>query len=181
MRARRIARAVLALALVLLLAAVARPWVARVVRTVRLVRQAPPPALPVPVVGVSASRLADTWGAARSGGRRHEGIDIFAPRGTPVRSTTRGLVLWRGWNRLGGRALTVLGPGGQRHYYAHLEAWAGPGAGDWVEEGDLLGFVGDSGNATGTPPHLHYGIYAWEGGALDPYPLLAGTARPGRR
>ena len=178
MKARRIFRALLLLALAAVLAWWARPWIGRAVRTVRLVRQAPPLALPVPVEGVPAARLADTWGAARSEGRRHEGIDIFAPRGTPVRSTTPGLVVWRGWNRLGGRVVSMLGPGGQRHYYAHLEDWAGPGAGDWVEEGDLLGFVGDSGNAAGTPPHLHYGIYAWGGGALNPYPLLTETAPP---
>ena len=77
-----------------------------------------PSSLPLPLPGV---RFADTWGAARSQGRRHEGVDIFAPRNTPVLSTTRGRVLNVGPNTLGGRTVMVLGPGGARHYYAHLE------------------------------------------------------------
>lgn len=125
--------------------------------------------LPNPLPGQS---LVDTWGAARSEGRRHEGVDIFAPRGTPIRSTTPGVVLNVGENRLGGRTVMILGPGGQRHYYAHLERYREDlGEGDWVEAGDVVGYVGDSGNAQGTPPHLHYGIYG-PGGAINPYPLL---------
>lgn len=77
----------------------------------------------------------------------------------------------RGWNRLGGRTISILGPGGQIHYYAHLEGYDDPDLGDWVETGEVIGYVGDSGNAQGTPPHLHYGIY--EGGeAINPYPRL---------
>jgi murein DD-endopeptidase MepM/ murein hydrolase activator NlpD len=66
----------------------------------------------------------------------------------------------------------VLGPGGQRHYYAHLDRFAGVFAGMRVQAGTLLGYVGNSGNAKGTPPHLHYGIYT-ASGAINPYPLLA--------
>ncbi|AWN21870.1 M23 family peptidase [Deinococcus irradiatisoli] len=124
--------------------------------------------LPLPLPGV---RFADTWGAARSQGRRHEGVDIFAPRGTPIRSTTRGLVLDVGPNGLGGRTVMILGPGGARHYYAHLERYPDLARGDWVEIGTVVGYVGDSGNAKGTPTHLHYGIYT-SGGAVNPYPLL---------
>ncbi|HVS01028.1 MAG TPA: M23 family metallopeptidase, partial [Thermoanaerobaculia bacterium] len=134
-------------------------------------REPAPEALPVPVEGVVPRRLVDTWGASRSDGRTHQGIDIFAPLGTPVSSTTRGLVVNKGWNRLGGRTVTVLGPGGQRHYYAHLDEWDAPEPGDWVAPGTVLGYVGTSGNAAGTPPHLHYGIYEVEG-ARNPYPLL---------
>jgi len=73
---------------------------------------------------------------------------------------------------LGGRKGWVLGPARQRHYYAHLDSFAeGLAAGDVVWPGDTLGGVGDSGNARGTPTHLHYGVYG-EGGALDPLPLL---------
>lgn len=172
---RRLVRFLVTLALLALAATWARPYAERAVRVVRLLREEPPLALPVPVEGVRASRIADTWRTARSGGRRHEGVDIFAPRGTPVRSTTPGLVVQKGWNRLGGRVVTLIGPGGQRHYYAHLEQFAGPGPGDWVEEGDLLGFVGDSGNAAGTPTHLHYGIYSPGGEAQNPHPLLTAT------
>lgn len=159
------------LLLLLLLLAWAYPYLENAVRFVRLLREPPPVSLPVPVEGVARSRLADTWGAARSGGRTHEGIDIFAPRGTAVLSTTRGIVINKDWNRLGGRIVTVLGPGGWYHYYAHLEDWAEPARGHWVEAGTVLGYVGNSGNAEGTSPHLHYGIYE-TGGARNPYPLL---------
>ncbi|BDP42688.1 peptidase M23 [Deinococcus aetherius] len=124
--------------------------------------------LPNPLPG---RNLVDTWGAARSEGRRHEGVDIFAPRDTPIRATTRGVVLNVGENRLGGRTVMVLGPGRQRHYYAHLERYADIREGQWIEAGDVVGSVGDSGNAQGTPTHLHYGIYT-AGGAVNPYPLL---------
>lgn len=121
------------------------------------------------------ARLVDTYGAPRSSGRRHEGIDIFAPRHTPVLSTTRGVIVRRGDNRLGGRVVMVLGPGGQLHYYAHLEVFSELPLGAWVEPGLVLGYVGISGNAQVTPPHLHYGIYQPGGGAIDPYPLLRPT------
>lgn len=132
--------------------------------------QQAPAVLPVPVAGVSQRQLVDTWGAARSSGRRHEGIDIFARRGTPVRSTTEGIVMRLGISKLGGRNVWILGPGGQRHYYAHLDSQTALSAGDRVRPGTVLGTVGNTGNAVGTPPHLHYGIYV--GGAQNPYPLL---------
>lgn len=115
--------------------------------------------------------LTDTWGAARSQGRSHEGIDIFAPRGTPIQSTTQGIVSKVGENTLGGRVVVVVGPGGAGHYYAHLEDYADISPNDWVDAGDVIGYVGDSGNAKGTPPHVHYGIYI-NGSAVNPYPLL---------
>lgn len=115
--------------------------------------------------------LTDTWGAARSQGRSHEGIDIFAARGTPIRSTTQGIVSKVGENTLGGRVVVVVGPGGAGHYYAHLENYADISPNDWVDVGDIIGYVGDSGNAKGTPPHVHYGIYI-NGSAVNPYPLL---------
>lgn len=127
-----------------------------------------PSSLPLPLPGV---RFADTWGAARSQGRRHEGVDIFAPRGTKVLSTAKGMILNVGPDRLGGRTVMLLGPGGARHYYAHLERYPDLKRGDWVKLGAVVGYVGDSGNARGTPTHLHYGIYQG-GGAVNPYPLL---------
>lgn len=127
-----------------------------------------PTALPNPLPGAA---LTDTWGGARSGGRTHEGIDIFARRNTPIRATTGGVVLNVGPNGLGGRTVMILGPGGQRHYYAHLERYPALKRGEWVKAGAVVGYVGDSGNARGTPPHLHYGIYT-AGGAINPYPLL---------
>lgn len=137
---------------------------------VSLLQQEPPAenSLPNPVPGQG---LTDTWGAARSQGRTHEGIDIFADRGTPIQSTTQGIVSKVGNNNLGGRVVVVVGPGGAGHYYAHLEDYADIAPNDWVEAGDVIGYVGDSGNAKGTPPHLHYGIYI-NGSAVNPYPLM---------
>lgn len=170
---RRVAVRLVALALLLGFLIWAYPYLRNLGRVVRLLREPPPTTLPVPVEGVDESQLADTWGADRSEGRKHQGIDIFASRGTPVRSATPGVVVRKGWNRLGGKTVTVFGPAGWFHYYAHLDDWDAPATGDWVEAGTVLGYVGDTGNAQGTPPHLHYGIYA-AGRARDPYPLLAG-------
>lgn len=142
------------------------------IEMVRLWQDTMPAVLPVPVEGVARRGLADTWGAARSGGRKHEGIDIFAPRNTPVLSATRGVLLRVGTNELGGSVITVFGPGGYMHYYAHLEAYGRYEEGDLVNPGDTIGYVGTSGNARGTPPHLHYGIYKPSGGAINPYPYL---------
>ena len=115
--------------------------------------------------------LTDTWGAARSQGRSHEGIDIFAKRGTPIQATTQGIVSKVGEDALGGRVVMIIGPGGAGHYYAHLEDYADISPNDWVNTGDTIGYVGDSGNAKGTPPHVHYGIYI-NGSAVNPYLLL---------
>ena len=115
--------------------------------------------------------LVDTWGGARSQGRKHEGIDIFAPRGTPIQATTQGIVSKVGEDALGGRVVMIVGPGGAAYYYAHLEGYADIAPNDWVNSGDIIGYVGDSGNAKGTPTHVHYGIYI-SGSAVNPYPLL---------
>ncbi|VXA87592.1 Peptidase M23 [Acinetobacter sp. 8I-beige] len=129
--------------------------------------------LNVPVQGVSHKQIQDTWGAARGQGRKHQGIDIFAKRGTPVLSATSGIVLDVGLNSLGGQVVWVMGPNLSRHYYAHLDAYAPDiQAGDWVEVGEVLGYVGNTGNAKNTPPHLHYGIYMTGKGAVNPYPYL---------
>ncbi|WP_296947940.1 M23 family metallopeptidase [uncultured Massilia sp.] len=160
--------------------ALLRPWLESVAYMVRLGGMPAPAVLPVPVAGVQPAQLADTWGGARSGGRRHEGIDIFARRGTPVLSSTEGVVLRVGTNRLGGQVVWVLGPGGQRHYYAHLDRHGDVHAGMRVAPGSVVGYVGNTGNARTTPPHLHYGIYV-AGGAINPYPLLRPRAGAGRR
>ena len=139
----------------------------------QLMRMESPPMLPVPVDRVRPQQLRDTWNGPRPGGRQHKGIDIFAKRGTPVRSTTRGIVASVGTNQLGGRVVRVFGPDGEWHYYAHLERFAPIQPGDVINDGTILGYVGDSGNAKGTPPHLHYGIYRMRGGAMNPYPRLA--------
>lgn len=149
-----------------------RPGFERVRAIYSLARRPAPDALPSPVASPRA-RFTDTWGAARSGGRRHEGIDIFAPRGTPVLSTTDGVITRLGTNRLGGQIVGVLGPALEWHYYAHLDRFGDIREGGIVRAGDVLGYVGNTGNAQGTPPHLHYGVY--RGGALNPYPRLSAT------
>lgn len=147
------------------------PTIERALYMMRLTAMPKPGVLPMPVEGVRVSALRDTWDGASSEGRKHEGIDIFAKRGTPVRSSTEGIVMQVGANRLGGLVVWVTGPGGQRHYYAHLERYADVEAGTRIEAGRLLGYVGNTGNARGTPPHLHYGVYD-VGRAINPYPLL---------
>lgn len=143
---------------------------------VRLTAMPTPPSLHLPVVTVKPAALRDSWHAARAGGRRHEGIDIFSRKGTPVQATTEGIVIRRGRNRLGGKVVWVLGPGGQRHYYAHLDRFADVAIGQRIAAGTVLGYVGNSGNARTTPPHLHYGIYSGSG-AINPYPLLSPKAK----
>jgi len=173
---RLVGRLALALLLLLLLFLAEAPlkmaWYAA-----RLAAMPAPQSLAMPVDGVHRTALRDNWHAPRDGGaRRHEGLDIFAPRGRPVRATTEGIVLDVGNNRLGGQVVWVLGPGGQRHYYAHLDRFSDVRRGQRVASGNVLGYVGTTGNARGTPPHLHYGIYT-NAGAINPYPLLARDAR----
>lgn len=176
--ARRVLRYVAAGCVVALLAYRAwhQPFMAYPRAVAALAHAPAPDALPVPVQGVRARQIADTWGGIRSGGRHHQGVDIFAPRGTPVHSTTRGLVLSMRDGGLGGRQVWIFGPGGERHYYAHLDGWDPDlHVGDLVRPGSRLGVVGDSGNACGTPTHLHYGIYTARG-AVDPWPRLRAGA-----
>jgi murein DD-endopeptidase MepM/ murein hydrolase activator NlpD len=149
-----------------------QPFMARPRMLWELSQMPPPAAVSMPVEGVAVGQVADTFGAPRGSDRSHHGVDIFARRGTPVLSATRGVVSSLREGGLGGRQVWVYGPSGQRHYYAHLDDWEpGLAEGDVVLEGSALGVVGDTGNARGTPPHLHYGIYA-PGGAIDPLPLL---------
>jgi murein DD-endopeptidase MepM/ murein hydrolase activator NlpD len=162
-----------ALAIATLIAVWIQPALLRVPTLLSLLFEKTPTKLIVPVQHVAASDLADTWGAPRGVDRRHEGIDIFAPRGRPVISTTNGVVFKVGENSLGGNVVRVLGPGWRWHYYAHLDRFADIKPGSKVQPGTVLGYVGDTGNARGTPYHLHYGIYDFMGGARNPYPLLA--------
>lgn len=128
--------------------------------------------LVVPVENVRVKQIGDSWHAPRSGGRHHEGQDIFARRGTSVYSATHGYVMRKGENSLGGKTVFVVGAGGRSYYYAHLDDYAPELAvGDWVTPETVLGYVGTTGNAAGTAPHLHFGVYAG-GGAVNPLPLL---------
>lgn len=154
-----------------------------IARIAQLYAAEPDQQLAVPVTGVSRSQINDSWQAPRAGGdRRHEGQDIFAPRGTPVLSATNGYVVRVGENKLGGRTVSVMGAGGRIYYYAHLHAYAPEiSFGDFVTAETTLGFVGTTGNAEGTSPHLHFGVYA-PGGAINPLPLLSDRTevRPAR-
>lgn len=154
-----------------------QPFMAVPRTTWEVARMPPPSTLPVPVQGVRPRQIADTFGAPRGSDRTHAGVDIFAKRGTPVLSATRGVVASVREGGLGGRQVWVLGPARERHYYAHLDDWQpGLAAGDVVEPGTPLGTVGTTGNARGTPPHLHYGIYGADG-AYDPLPLFRASTR----
>ena len=139
---------------------------------VRLLTSAPPSSVQIPVMNVAKKEIPNSWGFPRSGGRGHQGVDIFATRGTPVLSATEGIVIRVGTNTLGGQVINVLGPGRQVHYYAHLDRYGGFEEGDVVYPGNIIGYVGNTGNARDTPPHLHYGIYDPAGRALNPWPLL---------
>jgi murein DD-endopeptidase MepM/ murein hydrolase activator NlpD len=138
----------------------------------RLYKISPDATIFMPVIGARVRDIGDTWQAPRSGGRSHEGQDIFAKRGTPVQSAVNGYVMRVGDNSLGGKVVWMVGAGGRRYYYAHLDSF-GPHAitGKEVSTSSIIGYVGATGNASGTPPHLHFGVYG-NGGALDPLELL---------
>jgi peptidoglycan LD-endopeptidase LytH len=123
-----------------------------------------------PIPSLTARAVQSGFGAPRDEGtREHEGVDIFAPRGTPVIAAVDGLAL-TATNTFGGNVVWLHESGSRRTlYYAHLDRWASEGT-TRVRAGDLLGFVGNTGHARTTSPHLHFGIY--EDGAIDPLPLL---------
>jgi len=139
---------------------------------IKLYSQSPDTKLAMPLENVSKRAIADTWQAARGITRRHEGQDIFAPRGTPILSATKGVIYNVGENTLGGQTVSVIGAGGRVYYYAHLDSYArNIKVGDPVTTRTVLGYVGTTGNAQGTPPHLHFGVYT-STGAINPLPLL---------
>ena len=159
-----------------------QPEALRAVRYVITVRIAPL-ARAFPVSGRDERAARSFWGASRDrGARSHQGVDIFAARGTPVVAATGGVVTSVGENRLGGKVVWVVEPGRRwSFYYAHLDRQlVRPGT--RVTAGDTLGLVGNTGNARSTPPHLHFGVYrTGRRGAVDPWPFLArprGDAEP---
>jgi murein DD-endopeptidase MepM/ murein hydrolase activator NlpD len=123
----------------------------------------PPGAITCPVPG---SVFVDSWGAPRSGGRRHEGVDMMAPMGKPVLAPVSGTVSHRS-NTIGGLSFHLNGDDGRYYYGTHLSAY---GSGGHVSAGTVIGFVGDTGNAAGNP-HLHFEIHI-NGSPVNPYPYV---------
>ena len=130
------------------------------------------------------ARFGNDFGAPRMVGTQfehsHQGNDIFAAYGAPLVACERGVVTRIGTDRLGGTKLWLVGQSGTRYYYAHLSAFA-PGLteGLVVESGTLLGYVGDTGNARGTSPHLHFEVHPGGGPAVNPYFLLRAATKVG--
>ncbi len=135
----------------------------------------------MPVVGVQARDLYNSWGASRDGGRRrHKGIDIFAAKGTGVVAVADGIISYIGEQPKGGLCLWLTTEDGTSFYYAHLDRWAaGLFEGMEVRSGDLLGYVGNTGNAKTTPPHLHFAVNDNDE-MVNPYPILT-KANPVKR
>lgn len=131
------------------------------------------PALAFPVKGRDSRQISSYFGAVRDGGRRrHEGVDIFAPKGTPALASVDGIITGVGTNTLGGNvAFLTDNDRNIRLYYAHLDRW-NVSNGQHVSVGDTVGFVGNTGNARTTGPHLHFGIYGFTDGATDPLPYI---------
>lgn len=117
---------------------------------------------------MNGSAYGDSWGAPRSGGRSHEGVDMLAPSGTPIYAVANGAVNFR-QNRLGGNAASLIGDNGNRYYYAHLSGYEGVSR--RVTQGDVIGYNGDTGNATGTP-HLHFEVHPGGGLPVNPTPSV---------
>lgn len=136
-------------------------------------------ALTFPVAGRTTAAVQSFFLDPRDNNRRdHHGIDIFAPRNTPVLAAADGFVSHVGTSNLGGNVVWVWDPRrGQSHYYAHLERQA-VRPGERVAAGDVVGYVGNTGNARTTPPHLHFGIYSRGEGPIDPLPFVSGARGP---
>jgi murein DD-endopeptidase MepM/ murein hydrolase activator NlpD len=138
-------------------------------------------ALEVPVQGVKRSALRDTFSEARGSSRAHEAIDIMAPRRTPVIAAQDGTVAKLFASQAGGLTIYQFDPSATFcYYYAHLDGYAdGLREGQTVHRGDVIGYVGSTGNASADAPHLHFAIFRltperqwWKGEPINPYPVL---------
>jgi murein DD-endopeptidase MepM/ murein hydrolase activator NlpD len=140
-----------------------------------------PAKLLVPVEGIQYAKLTDTFDQPRGQERHHEALDIMAPKGTPVRAAGDGKVVKLFDSKPGGLTLYQFDPNEQHaYYYAHLDRYAdGVKEGMQLKRGELLGYVGATGNADPNAPHLHFAVVAltpekqwWKGTPINPYPLL---------
>jgi peptidoglycan LD-endopeptidase LytH len=138
----------------------------------------------VPVAGVAPGRLSDNYEQSR-GSRKHEAIDILAPHGTPVVAVDDGRIAKLFTSKPGGLTVYHYDPSGQlAYYYAHLQRYAaGLREGQEVRRGDVIGYVGVTGNSDPDAPHLHFAVFRlgtppkwWEGEAVNPYPALSRAA-----
>jgi len=138
-------------------------------------------ALTIPVQGVTAAQLRDTFSEARSQGRVHEALDIMAPRGTPVFAVADGTVEKLFTSVPGGLTIYQFEPDGRyAYYYAHLDRYAdGLHEKQAIRRGEVIGYVGSTGNADPSAPHLHFAIFElgpekqwWKGTAINPYPVF---------
>lgn len=145
------------------------------------VRHSDPSAIAIPVLGITPAQLRDTWGEARSGSRTHQAIDILSARGTPVVAAVDGTILKLYQSGAGGTAIYLSDMDADIvYYYAHLDRYAdGLAEGDLVDRGQILGYVGTTGNAPPNTPHLHFSIERlpptgewWKGEPINPYPVL---------
>jgi murein DD-endopeptidase MepM/ murein hydrolase activator NlpD len=131
---------------------------------------APPGTMVCPVDGATTFR--DSWGEPRPGGRGHTGVDMMSPIGTPLVAIENGVLQNLNWHYAGGIGLTVKGDSGDSWYYAHLDGYAsGIQTGMRVAAGQLIGYVGETGNAAG--PHLHLAHILSSGQYVNPYPVVA--------
>lgn len=142
-----------------------------------------PSGLVIPVQGIRPVDLVNTFDDARGQGREHNAIDIIAPKGTPVLAAIEGRILRLFESERGGLTIYQLGPDGRTvYYYAHLDAYAdGLAAEQTVQRGQVIGTVGDTGNAVPGNYHLHFAMWTvedpasfWDGTPINPYPALGG-------
>lgn len=123
-----------------------------------------------PVAG--AVSFSDTWGAPRSGGRSHEGVDMISARGTPLAAIFEGTIRRISNSSLGGKSLWLRATNGDQFYYAHLDGYGDISVGQTVAEGYIVGYNGSTGNAPSWLPHLHFEFHPGGGRAVNPYPLV---------
>lgn len=174
-------------------APVSRPEIVDI-PTINLPEQVPPQeplpepsqgaSLLIPVQGVDSTQLINTYSQARSDGRVHEAIDIPSPTGTPVLAVDDGRIVKLFDSKPGGLTIYQFDTSDTyAYYYAHLNGYAeAMEEGKLVKRGDLIGYVGSTGNASPAAPHLHFAIFElgpeknwWQGKAINPYPLLGGN------